>query len=1092
MRRPERNFILMATFIAVIVPSVLVSQPAEAQRKQVKQKKQQVSQRRSVAKPAARRASGPVTAQRKTVGELFKTADRGANINLGNKGNTSLPTVQKELFNEKPATNVNLGEVKPPKTRNFYTDANDDKARLESITDKQINELFKLTQKFKNSPQRGELWLRLAELYVEKAGIIDFRKQDDHDRKLREFEAGKLKVKPKLDLADAREYNNKAIQLYEWFARDFPKDTKIDQALFFLGYNYYEIGNTKKGTEYYTRLTSDYPRSQYVVESAFALAEYYFENEKWADAKRYYDKVIVHRKHRLYVFAMYKSAWCLFRGGDARRALVTMEKLIRESKQEALVAEAGSKKINKSRLESEGLRDMVLFYAEVGDAQNAPRYFQSLAGKDAISYLEKLGYYYADKGNREGARFLFNYLIERNPSSPKAFDYKYQIVQTYSTANRTREFREELYSWVKDFSPSSTWGTANRANKDLIDNSQKLREQTLRTWILQQHQTAQNARTPFAQGLAFEGYRLYLTEFGTQPLAPDMHFYYGELLYDMNRFDDAGARYKWVVDNAPTSKFAGKAGENMVLALEKNVPKDEEITEKVGKTVDPVAMDPKIEKFVQAGIWYVSKFPNSEKTPEVRFRTGRLYYQHNQFDKAIPIFKEIIQKYPKSKYSEYSANLLLDIYNLKKDYAGLEKTGQELLAVPGFANSQVAKDIRGILEKATFKKAQELEAAKDYSKAAEQFEIFAKQNPQSDLAMTAMFNAAINYERGGLTAKAISSHSTILKANDKSADKYKTRSRRIIAKLYQDSGLLEEAAVAFEQTAVEAGNDPIAANLFFNAAVINEALGRDNAAVKNYEAYMAKNKKASDRADAHYSIATIHRKAKRFSRAVEHYKEFLNYGGTQQEKNVESAYWIYELSRRIGRTADADTWKRRTLTMQAGYSPNKKGVGATYAAKIKFLDTQATYAELRRISLRNASKLKENSDMKIAFLTRLNKELGEVLKFDSPEEIVASLYLLGQANLHMGESLTGTPVPAELKNPEEVTQYKEAVQKLADPFFGKAKESLKAAIDKGNEFETYTPEYQKAREMLSKWEPKEVYSGGEKASEFKQIGWSGL
>lgn len=1066
--------------MGLVLGAGLILSPAAEAQKNKKSKKPQ------------RKVSQPVSAQRKTVGELFKSADRGQNVNLGTKGSTSLPSVQKNIFNEPKASNVNLGEVKPPQTRNFYQDGNDDKAKLESITDRQINELFKLTQRFKASPQRGELWLRLAELYVEKAGIIDFRKQDEFDRKQMDFDAGKTKVKPKLNLADAREYNQKAIQLYEWFVRDFPKDPKIDQALYFLGYNFYEIGNTKKGTEYYTRLTSQFPRSPYLVESSFALAEFYFENEKWKEAKSYYDKVTRNRKHRLYVFSMYKSAWCLFRGGDSRQALVTMERLIRESKQEAMVAEAGNKKLNKGRLESEGLRDMVLFYSEVGDAQNSPRYFQSLAGKDAGIYLEKLAYFYADKGNREGARFLFNYLIDRNPASAKAFDYKYQIVQTYSTANRTREFREELYSWVKDFGTTSTWGAANKNSKELIDNSNKLREQTLRTWILQQHQTAQNARTPFAQGLAYEGYRLYLTEFGAAAQAPDMHFYFGELLYDMNRFDDAGARYRWVVDNSPTSKFAAKAGENMVLALEKNVPKDEEIAEKVGKTVEPVELDPKVEKFVAAGAWYVQKFPNSEKNSEVRFRTGRLYYQHNQFDKAIPVFKEIVQKYPKTKYAEYSANLLLDIYNLKKDFAGLEKTGRELLLIPSLANSAVGADIRSVLEKANFKKAQELEVQKDYAKAGEQFEAFGRQNPKSDLALPALFNAAINYERANLTSKAIGAHIVVLKSTDKDAVKYKPRSRRIIAKLYQDSGLLEEAAIAYEQTAIEAGNDPIAANLYFNAAVISEALGRDAAAIKNFEAYMAKNKKSADRADAHYSIATIHRRNKRLSKAIEHYKEFLNYGGTQQEKNVESAYHIYEMSRTVGRKSDTDEWRRRTLSMQAKYSPNKKGVGASYAAKIKFLDSQATYTELRGISLKNLSRMKANVDQKIAVLTRLNRELGEVLNYDSPDEVVASLYLLGQANLHMGESLTGSPVPPELKAAEEVAQYKAGVAKLAEPFFGKAKESLKAAIGKGNEFEAYTPEYRKAREMLSKWEPKEVYSGGERASEFKQIGWSRL
>jgi hypothetical protein len=158
-------------------------------------------------------------AKKKTVGELLKQADRGAQVQLAPKKQVALPT-----FNEKivqaphhATTQADLAQVKPPRTSSFMEEGSDDKAKLEKITDQQIQELFKLTQKFKDSPRRGELWLRLAELYVEKAGIIDFRKQNDYDAKLKDFLEGKTKVKPHLDLADAREYNRKAIQLYEWF-----------------------------------------------------------------------------------------------------------------------------------------------------------------------------------------------------------------------------------------------------------------------------------------------------------------------------------------------------------------------------------------------------------------------------------------------------------------------------------------------------------------------------------------------------------------------------------------------------------------------------------------------------------------------------------------------------------------------------------------------------------------------------------------------------------------------------------------------------------------------------------------------------------
>ncbi|MFN7454916.1 MAG: hypothetical protein ACK5RO_09685 [Pseudobdellovibrionaceae bacterium] len=113
---------------------------------------------------------------KKTIGELLKQADRGAGISFGEKRGISLPGGVVEPAS-RPRTKVDLNQVKPPRTSSFFEDASSDQAKLEKITDQQINELFKLTQKFRTSPQRGELWLRLAELYFEKAGVIYFRKQ---------------------------------------------------------------------------------------------------------------------------------------------------------------------------------------------------------------------------------------------------------------------------------------------------------------------------------------------------------------------------------------------------------------------------------------------------------------------------------------------------------------------------------------------------------------------------------------------------------------------------------------------------------------------------------------------------------------------------------------------------------------------------------------------------------------------------------------------------------------------------------------------------------------------------------------------------
>ena len=180
-----------------------------------------------------------------TVGEVLKNIERKTKEVEIKKSTQALPAFKKAAPQQQQS--VNLGSVKPPRRSTMYYEQGTNEAKLEKVTDQGISQLFKLTQQFKNSPRRGELWLRLAELYVEKARLIEFKLQQEYDKQVRAFNEEKTKTRPHLDLKPAQEYNLKAIQLYEWFLNDFPKDPKVDQALFFLGYNFFELNKAEKG-----------------------------------------------------------------------------------------------------------------------------------------------------------------------------------------------------------------------------------------------------------------------------------------------------------------------------------------------------------------------------------------------------------------------------------------------------------------------------------------------------------------------------------------------------------------------------------------------------------------------------------------------------------------------------------------------------------------------------------------------------------------------------------------------------------------------------------------------------------------------------
>ncbi|MEQ1875560.1 MAG: tetratricopeptide repeat protein, partial [Bdellovibrionia bacterium] len=791
-------------------------------------------------KPVA--AAAPAAAKAKTVGEvlkLIKTESRGQKVQL-TKYKSVLPQAKEVL--KAPAAPKDLRSIKPPQSRDlFKVTGGGDEVEFEKITDQSIAELYKITQKQKSSPNRGELWLRLAELYVEKARLVEYRKRDEYDKKMVELEEKKLRVRPKLDLSEGEQYNKNAIQLYEWFLRDYPKDKKVDQALFFLGYNYFEVGDSKKGSMYYQRLTKEFPRSPYVSESHFALGEYFFENSVWKDALKNYEDVMKNRRSRLYTFALYKGAWCNYRLGKIEEAMHGLEKVVVYSREKGAVDNvSGRRAVNKIRLASEALKDLLVFYADSRPAREAEEYFTRVGGEKVLyAALEKLAYRYSDIGRRDEARFTFKWLLDKKPTAPKAFDYQYQIVTNFSAGGDQKVFREELYNWINDYGNDSEWAQANKADQELIGRAYEQRESTLRNYTLQLHKTAQTNRADFSQAQAANSYALYVKVFPDSKQIPEMRFFYGELLYDMKKYQAAAGQYLWVVENAPKSKYGENSIVNALLALEKDLPSEQELANRTGKSVEPVPFGPAETKFEAAANKYVLTYPKGERVVDVKFKLGRLHYAYNHLDQALAIFQDIVANHPKTKNALYSANLILDIYNLRKDYDGIIKAATDMLANDGLRSQGFGDDAREVLERADFKKAEISERDKKYADSAKAYESYAKSHPRSELVASAQFNSAVNYERAGSTLDAIRMYTAVLASGskEKNVAGLKSQSRTLLARLFEQTGQYEKAAREFEAIAHENPKAPGAADLFLNAALIRQGLLNYTLAVKDYEDY---------------------------------------------------------------------------------------------------------------------------------------------------------------------------------------------------------------------------------------------------------------
>ena len=981
----------------------------------------------------------------------------------------------------------NVGLIKPPSSKKFYVyDSNPLKSEYNRLVDEEIKRLYKLSRQYKRSRSRGEIWLRLGERYKEKAQIIDFKLQDGYDKKLKAYNLGKTKRKPRPpSRREVRDYHKRAIRLYEWFIRDFPKDRKVPQALYFLGYNNFEIGNLKKGEKYYIQLTRRYPKSVYVSESHFALGEYYFEKERWKQAMPEYMKVVKRRRSRLYTFALYKAAWCHYRLGSYKTALRTLIKVIKISRGGgADESVEGTLAIDKLRLAKEATGDFVSFYEQTGRYKQAYDDFMDISRseKRSLMMIEQLGYRYSYAGNLKASHYLFKQLISLNPEAPKAAKFQYQIVQDYGSTGRVKAFRKELAHWLDTFGSTSGWAEANKGNSKVIKENFDLQESTLRNHTLQLHQQALNARTKFSKKLAAGSYKMYLTYFKGSKNYSEMRFFYGELLYDLQDYGGAADQYESVALSDPKGKYFEKAITNNVLSREKSVPSNKAMDAKRQNLKDKLSaipLSPNVKKFERAALLYLKNFPKGEKALEIKRRLGTIYYAHNQFDKSINMLRQIVKDKPRSKDAIVAAEIITDIHRLRNDLDKYQAEGKAFLANPTIAKSAFGKSLKINLQKAKFLVADNFSKGGNNLKAAKSFEAFAAANPGSDQAHSALFNAAVNYDKSKSTFDAIRMYKKVIaKPGKKASFKLKQDARNSLAKIYKKIGQLKEAAVYYEAYGRNAPKGKAAINALFNAAILWDALNSYQKAFKTYNVY-AKLAKTKGEQEAAWAKAEMYRRQNLYSKAIYQYNRFISLNSANLERMIKSHFYIAHFYTKLRSHGKAKQWYEKVVRVVNSTSRGRK-MGAKYAAQSQFILSRVYLDQMKKVRLGRTEKSITKGLNKMKSLQKtLIKNMAKVIKYDYGPSVVAALSAEAESYEIIGNTFKNIPIPREYAKGNVAKQFKDMASKQMNEFIAKAIGSYRTAFDKGLSLKAYGPEMISSAQALYRLDPKGFTNAGE-------------
>lgn len=1003
----------------------------------------------------------------KTVGAVIKNIE---------KKKVTLPKTR-EAEKTKPSTNVNLRLVKPTNTGNTLFKEGSNEASYEKLLNQQIEQLYTLSKKTRSKSMQGDVWLRLAKAYTEKSALVERRINEDFDKKMDDYFAKKVPSKPILNMEPAQEYNRKAVELYKWYFRDNPNSPNSDQVLFFLGYNTMALGDSTAGVKYYETLSSKFPNSEFVTEASLSLADYYFDqgsknyatsSENFQKAETYYKKIIQSRS-RLSSIATYKLAWVNLKLNRSNQALALVSRVIRDGKFK------DQRKVSSERLAKEAQRELPMFYAQVQDYKKAVPYFQAVLPKDDVpKSLEQLALLYADAGNREGAAYIFDYLSKTgNLSAGKIFDFQLKKVQLAETKGGIVNSRMELIDLIEAFGPNTNW--AAKARKEgAYDEPYKKMESLLRNYALSAHKESRTKNNDVeSMRKADEAYKLYAKNFAKEDANGEMRFFHAELLYDAKQFAKSGDLYKEIA-KIPNSKYSEKSKLNTMLAMEKALPSTEEIRKKVGESTEIYPLDENEKKFIALTKEYLEDPKNNESRVEVTYKMASILYSHNYLDEAEKYFKIVVQQFPKTQYAEYSTNLILDIYNLRKDYKGLERVGNELLDKNSVKDEKALAEVKSVVEKSAFKGAEDAEKSGKPFDAAKAYIEFYKKYPTSPLKPLALYNAAINFEKADRKFLAVETYSRYrAEANPKDKEFVKTL-------LF--SGILKEAlgdlsgALKDYESYIKAENPKeIQPSLYFNIAVIYEGL-KNYEKVKEYLLTYSSKSNPEEAKNIIFRLANYADQLGMVGEAVANYKKFAAMPGVDKDLQVEAVGRIAILSRQAGNAAQMNSYFNESIRLQAALG-NKKN--AKYAAEGAFLKTDKIYSELKATVIgTNPATQQSQVQRKIKLVEDLRKSTEAVIAYDVPEWIVASLTRMGQAYQHLAYALVSAPVPKDL-NKEEAEEYKNKIAEIANPFKVNSVQAYQNAIDRADSLSGYGPYYPIARSELFNLSPSSTYLGSE-------------
>ncbi|MCG3173606.1 MAG: hypothetical protein GMKNLPBB_01805 [Myxococcota bacterium] len=1016
-------------------------------------------------------------------------------------------------------------------------DAEADRKRDEAI--KLMQEIIKSTPDSQKE-QKANLFFQLAELYWQKVSYLRLDDMDKFNQAQKAcFDANKAnpekcdKMKP--DLRRSQVYEKQALSVYEQIVAKYGDYPRVDEVYYILGHNYYEsAGNNealkKKSIQYYYELTKKFPNSKWTSHAYLGLGEYFFEANDLNKSITAYTKCYELQNPETRTFCLYKLAWCDFNLGEYDRSLEKFKQVVTLSQ-----TESDKERI---RLKAEALRDMVQSFAAVEAVDVAKEYYESVCDKkDTHKYISALASTYSAQDRAELAVRTYELLLGMDLDHPNAPAYQAEIVDAYSKLENRAEVIKQTRRLVANYMPGSAWHTSNQSNKAAVERARGLAEEKLRFLAKFYLQEAQKTRDYKTFALSRDILEEYLKAFPDGEEAYYMAYLYAEILYTLGEFDKGAVAYVNVTKMTPPKgledykkkssyaavlcyeKLADNNCENPKEALKRaqdakkgslKIPEDKEKLKrfefkpgKIEENLEERSFNDCTQKLLEANDVYISLV--NDKDPNylpVKYKSAFLYFQHNKFSEAARRLGEIIEKYPKDPLAKRSVLLILDTFEVKKNWKELYTYAVQFRNNKGLAEPKFHSDLDEIIERSAFniitddyaaaKKVKDSDRKKGealLTKAADDFRDYTEKYKKSKFIDGALFNAMVIYSEGNKLDFAVALGEQFIKRHEKNfAPKPGAKAAKApaapppppkkgkedpskpfdipkmyetavwsMAKAWEKMADFAKSADWYERYMAEFPASKSYEDALFNAALFRDRLGDQKKALDLYEQFLAKYPKAKDAPNIKYQIALVHYRAKDWAKAKKTFQDYKKEfaGRTPKGTNLESDYYIMECDRNLKNQKDADkALKTLALSLTEASDPEMTPFNHYVVAEARFKLMDEEWQKFKKLRISAGKNVAKELEEKATTLQRLEADYLKILEFKQPDWGLAALFMIGMLYEEFAESLFKAPIPANL-NIEQREMYIQLLTEKALPLQEKAIQAYEVVLKKASELAVY-------------------------------------